>query len=134
MQDLPTCTCACIYFQKILQYCIHVFSPVVFYIFHSLILHFHTCIHTSFAYSCSGSLIRDNYEALVSHVERLTHHDAMTLLRITRSDARRRTGRTPRTAGEHMRAMESMGEVLLFRAIMGSSGITPPSYEVYIYI
>jgi hypothetical protein len=78
----------------------------------------------------SGSLIHNNYEALVSHVERLTHHDAMTLLRITQSDARRRTGRTPRTQGDYRRAMENMGEVLIVRAIMGSSGIAPTSYEV----
>ena len=66
----------------------------------------------------------------MSHVERLTHHDAMTLLRITQSDARRRTGRTPRTQGDYRRAMENMGEVLIVRAIMGSTGIPPTTYEV----
>ena len=78
----------------------------------------------------SGSLIRNNYEALVSHVERLTHNDAVRMLSITRSDARHRTGHTPRTQGEYRRAMESMGEVLIFSAIMGSPGIAGTSYEV----
>ena len=54
----------------------------------------------------------------------------MTLLRITQSDAQRRTGRTPRTQGEYRRAMENMGEVLIVRAIMGSTGIPPTTYEV----
>ena len=76
----------------------------------------------------SGSLIRNNYEALVSHVERLTHTDAMRMLNVARSHAQQRMGRRPRTPQEYARVMESMGDALLFSAIMGPPGIT--SYEV----
>ena len=109
------------------EICCSAFPPLLNEILKlTLILSF--VFHSSF---CSGSLIHNNYEALVSNIERLTHHDAMTLLRITHSDAQRRSGRAPRTQRDYMRAMENMGEVLLVRAIMGTTGIAPTSYEVW---
>ena len=85
----------------------------------------HTHIHT---YTHNGPLNDSNYEALVTHVDRLTQNDARRLLRVAQFETQRRTGRRPRTPTEFFRAMESMGEVLLVNAILGRSPRS--TYEV----
>ena len=66
----------------------------------------------------------------MSHIDRLTHNDAMRMLRMTDMHARSRRGRRPRTPAEFARAMESMGETLLVNAIFGAPVVSGTTYEV----
>ena len=52
------------------------------------------------------------------------------LLEITRTHARRRTGRNPRSQAEFARAMENMGEILLVNALFRAPVVSGTSYEV----